>query len=111
MQSSRLSGANCEQLKNAMVNSDVDQARIAITAFIAGLYSDVYTEANINELVRLIENSCGIDGELFCFHCIDTLPGQTEIILRIRVNGVDVLKIIDLSHTPANKIKFVNMHN
>jgi hypothetical protein len=111
-QSARLSSANCERLKNAMVKHDVDEARAAITAFIAALYSDVYTEANINELMRFIENSCGsIDADLFCFSCIDTLPPQTEIILRLKMGSVTIVKVIDLTYTPANKIRFANMHN
>lgn len=111
-QSSRLFNADCEQLKNAMVNHDVDQARAAITAFIAGLYSDLHTEANMIELVRLIERSCSaIDAELLCFACIDTLPEQSEIKLRLTVGGTTIVKVIDLSYTPANRIRFVNMHN
>jgi hypothetical protein len=111
-QSSRLSGVNCERLKNAMINHDVDEARVAITEFIANLYSDLHTEANVNELVRLIENSCGtIDAALFCFACIDTLPPQTEIILRLKIGGQTIVKVIDLSYTPANRLKFVSMHN
>jgi hypothetical protein len=111
-QAARVSNINCELLQNAMVNNDVAQVRTAITAFIAGLYTDVYTEPNLNELIRLIENTCNsIDGELFCFNCIKTLPPQSEIILRLNVGGTTIVKVIDLSSTPANKMKFVNMHD
>lgn len=112
LQSARTSSANCERLKNAIVNHNVDQARVAITEFIAGLYTDVYTETNINELLRLIENTCtSIDGELYCFNCIKTLPEQSEIILRLNTGGTTIVKVIDLSYTPANRMKFVNMHD
>jgi hypothetical protein len=111
-QSARVSSANCERLKKAMINHDVDEARIAITEYIAALSTDVFSGATIDELIRLIEKNCiAIDADLVCVSCIDTLPAQSEITLRLTSAGTTMVKIIDLSYTPANKIRFVSMHN
>jgi uncharacterized membrane protein YvbJ len=101
----------CNNLKGGIVANDKDQVKTAITSFISGLQSNDYTEANINQLCQRISSSCDVQVEAFCFDCIKTLPGQTEIRISVNAGGASTSKIIDLSYTSTNKIVFQNMHD
>jgi hypothetical protein len=101
----------CNSLKEGIVGNDPGQVKTAITGFISGLQNNDYTEANINQLSQLITSSCDVVVDVFCFDCIKTLPGQTEIRISFNAGGASATKIIDLSYTSSNKIIFQNMHD
>jgi hypothetical protein len=101
---------NCQQLKTAAYTDDINTVRSIITAYIAGLPSQVYSEENIQLLTERI-SKCDIVSSMLCFDCIKTLPAQTEITLSFVYNGSTVNKVIDLSYSANNKIVFHNLHN
>src|SRR4029078_10445466 len=72
-------GDHCQELRGGVTNSNVEQVKHVITQFINGLPSQDYTEENINNLVRVIEDYCDCSAALLCFDCVQTLPSQTEI--------------------------------
>jgi hypothetical protein len=107
-----LRSGSCQQLKNAMINDDKQQAIDAIEDYIASMPSKQYTQQNIENLLQAIEGSqsCSLQAQLLCFDCIHTLPSQTEI--RIMTNSLSpVEKTIDLSYDALNTITVVNMHD
>lgn len=102
---------NCKNLKEAVAANNTEQVRKIITEYIGNLPSDDYTEQNLNKLTQNISNLCEITSGTYCFNCIQTLPGQSEIWVSFLWNGATVKKTIDISYTPANKMNFVNMHD
>ena len=69
----------CQELRDGVTNSNVEEVRHVITQFINGLSSQDYTEENINNLVNVIEDYCDGSAAMLCFDCVRTLPSQTEI--------------------------------
>jgi hypothetical protein len=90
---------NCTKLKEAVAANNTEQVGKIITEYIDNLPSKDYTEQNLSKLTRNISNLCNITSGVYCFNCIQTLPGQSEIWVSI-----------DITYTPANKMKFSNMH-
>jgi len=101
----------CQELRNGVINSNVEQVNYVITQFINGLPSQDYTEENINKLVNLIEDYCDGSAAMLCFDCIKTLPSQTEIQIWYPVTGGLVNKTIDITYTTNNEMKFSNLHD
>ena len=98
----------CELLAGSLVNNDSEGVKTQITSFINGLPSRQNTAENLDKLVEAISGHCGISARVLCFNCIKTLPLQSEIA--ITFSNPSVEKIIDISYTPSNEMKFVNMH-
>jgi hypothetical protein len=98
----------CEELREKMTNNDKEGVRTIITRYINGLPSQKYTAQNLDNLVKAINRQCGIRGEVRCFDCIETLPTQSEIVLRFSSPSIE--KVIDISYTSVNTMIFVNMH-
>jgi hypothetical protein len=98
----------CEEFREKMMNNDKEAVKTIITKYIDGLSSQKYTAQNLDNLLKAINRQCGIRGELLCFDCIETLPTQSEIKLRLSSPAIE--KVIDISYTSANTMKFVNMH-
>jgi hypothetical protein len=102
---------NCENLKNAVVIGAKDDIKSIITFFIEKLPSKDYTEQNINALASSLSNECSISTTVFCFDCIFTLPGMSEIQITVTSNQPNISKVVDISYTPDNKMKCVNVHD
>jgi hypothetical protein len=100
--------SGCELLTGSLVNNDIEGVKSQISSLISGLPSREYNAANLDKLVEAISGSCKISARVLCFNCIKTLPPQSEI--SITFSNPSVEKIIDLSSTPSNEMKFVNMH-
>ena len=106
-----LRSGSCQQLYAAAMNMDIQQAREAITNYIAGLPSQAYTEANLVKLVQAINSGlCTGTASLFCFDCIQTLPAQSEIFLSLGPGGIHGQAVIDISSDGANNMVFRNLH-
>ena len=101
---------NCDKLKSAIVNSDKEKARDAITAFIRHMQDRNYTDENLRKLANEIDSECDINTTVLCFDCILTLPGQSEIMLSFQSGSSTLTRVIDISYSPDNKMKFSNMH-
>ena len=100
--------SGCELLTGSLVNNDIEGVKSQISSLISGLPSKEYNAANLDKLVEAITGSCKISARVLCFNCIKTLPPQSEI--SITFSNPSIEKIIDLSSTPSNEMKFVNMH-
>lgn len=111
-----LRAPSCQQLESAAVNLDDQQAKEAISAYIANLPSQEYTEANLVKLVQTINGSvqtnggCSFTASLFCFDCIKTLPSQSEIFISLGPGGTNGQVVIDISYNPANKMLYKGLH-
>ena len=104
-------GDYCQELRDGVTNSNVEQVKHVITQFINGLPSQDYTEANINNLVKVIEDYCDGSAAMLCFDCVQTLPSQTEIQIWYPGSSDLVNKIIDITYTTNNEMKFGNLHD
>jgi hypothetical protein len=98
----------CEEFREKMMNNDKEAVKTIITRYIDGLSSQKYTAQNLDNLLKTINSQCGIGGEVLCFDCIETLPSQSEIVLRFSSPTIE--KVIDISYTNTNTMKFVNLH-
>jgi len=101
----------CKELRDGVTNSNVEKVRLVITQFINGLPSQDYTEENINNLVHVIEDYCDGSATVLCFDCVQTLPSQTEIQIWYPGTSGLVNKIIDITYTSNNEMKFSNLHD
>ena len=101
----------CESLTVAMKSDDVEAAKAAIMKYVNGLPSQEYTRENLEKLNAALSGQCVTTAELLCFSCIYTLPAQSEIKVSIFYQGTLLYKVFDISYTPDNKIKVVNMHD
>jgi hypothetical protein len=101
---------NCAKLKEAVAANNTEQVSKIITEYIGNLPSDDYTAQNITKLTQNISNLCDVTSGVYCFNCIQTLPGQSEIWVSFLSGGATIKKTIDITYTPANKMKFANMH-
>jgi len=104
-------GDYCQELRDGVTNSNVEQVKHAITQFINSLPSQDYTEENINNLVHAIEDDCDGSAALLCFDCVKTLPSQTEIQIGYPGTTGLVNKTIDITYTTNNEMKFSNLHD
>jgi hypothetical protein len=100
--------SSCFLLMGYLINNDSEAVKSQITSMIGQLPSRQYTSENLDKLVEAISGSCRIPARVQCFNCIKTLPPQSEIV--ITLSNPSVEKIIDISSTPSNEMKFVNMH-
>jgi hypothetical protein len=101
---------NCTKLKDAVAANNTEQVSKIITEYISNLPSDDYTAQNITKLTQNISNLCNITSGVYCFDCIKTLPSQTEIWVSFLSGEATIKKTIDITYTPANRMKFANMH-
>lgn len=100
----------CQKLKDAMALNNRETVKSIILEFIGSLPSQEYTQQNLNALAESLTSQCTISAEVLCFDCIDTLPGQSEIKVSFISSGTLTHKIIDISYSPDNTMKFLNMH-
>lgn len=94
-----------------MAADNVQEVIKLISKKVEQLSSQNYTQENLTNLAASLSNECDISVQVLCFSCIQTLPEQSEIRLSFNDSGSPVAKTIDISYTPDNKIKIVNMHN
>jgi len=70
-----------------------------------------YSEGNLDELASKITDRCNIPATADCFNCIKTNPPQTEMIFSLVQAGATIQKRLDISYTPDNKMKILNVHD
>lgn len=104
------SDQECRELKDAMATNNIDAVKTIITQSITRLPSQNNTQQNLDALATSLSGQFTISAEVLCFGCIQTLPEQSEIKLSFISSGSPIYKIIDISYSPDNKMKFVNMH-
>lgn len=101
----------CNKLQAGMITNSKEEVKSIISLFINNLPSNIYTESNLNLLAGSLSGQCNISANVLCFDCIKTLPSQTEIRLSFTSSGSTVVKTIDISYSPDNKMRVVNMHD
>jgi hypothetical protein len=99
----------CEKLKESIATNNTEDAKSLITQFINRLPSADYAAQNLDNLAASL-SQCSISATVLCFDCIQTLPSQSEIRLSFNSSGAAIAKTFDISYTPDNKMKVVNMH-
>ena len=105
------SNRKCQQLKDEMAADNVQEVIKLVAKKVDQLSSQNYTQENLTTLAASLASECGISAQVLCFNCIQTLPGQSEIRFSFNDSGSLIARTIDISYTPDNKIKIVNMHN
>jgi len=100
----------CERLKSALATQDRESTKMLITAYIRRLPSKEYTEKNLKVLASLLSKQCSISTVEYCFDCIQTMPGESEIRLTFTSNQSNIVRAIDISYTPDNQMEFINVH-
>lgn len=107
---------DCQQLRNGILNSD----KLAIGNEISKLTPDLTPvpvsgdnighSANLETLIRRLNQCEEISAQTVCYACIDTYPPQSEIIITTITGNREVLRVIDIK-TPANgSLEFISVH-
>ena len=101
-----LDNSDCDNLRNGLLTNDTK----LVTRSIGSLLTS-YSEGNLDELARKITDRCDIPATANCFNCIKTNPPQTEMIFSFAQPGATIQKKLDISYTPDNKMKILNVHD
>jgi hypothetical protein len=99
-----LNNSDCDNLKDGLLMNDT---KLVIKNIGSMLTS--YSEGNLDELANKITDRCNIPARVDCFSCIKTNPPQTEIIFSFVQSGSTIQKRLDISYTPDNKMKILNV--
>ena len=100
-----LDNSDCDNLRNGLLMNDTK----LVTKSIGSLLTS-YSEGNLEELASKITERCNIPATV-CFNCIKTNPPQTEMIFSFVQPGATIQKRLDISYTPDNKMKILNVHD
>jgi len=101
-----LNNSDCDNLRNGLLMNDTK----LVTKSIGSLLTS-YSEGNLDELASKITDRCNIPATVDCFNCIKTNPPQTEMIFSLVQAGATIQKRLDISYTPDNKMKILNVHD
>jgi len=101
-----LDNSDCDNLKEGLLMNDTK----LVTKSIGSLLTS-YSEGNLDELASKITDRCNIPATVDCFNCIKTNPPQTEMIFSFVQPGATIQKRLDISYTPDNKMKILNVHD
>jgi hypothetical protein len=102
---------DCEDLKNAIITDNQNDIKAIVTSHINKLPSKNYTEQNINALASSLSGTCSISTLIYCYDCIATLPGMSEIEVKVTSTQPNVKKVLDISYDAANKMTCASVHN
>ena len=101
-----LNNSDCDNLRNGLLMNDTK----LVTKSIGSLLT-LYSEGNLDELASKLTDRCNIPATVDCFNCIKTNPPQTEMIFSLVQAGATIQKRLDISYTPDNKMKILNVHD
>ena len=97
--------SDCDNLRNGLLMNDTE----LVTRSIGSLLT-LYSEGNLDELARKITDRCNIPATVD-FNCIKTNPPQSELVFSFVQPGATIQKRLDISYTPDNKMKILNVHD
>jgi hypothetical protein len=60
-------------------------------------------QLNLELFVERLEEDCFLDAEIECYACIETLPHQSHVIIRMDSSNIQVLRTLDIL-TPADSV-------
>jgi len=101
-----LNNSDCDNLRNGLLMNDTKLVAKSIGSLLTS-----YSEGNLDELASKITDRCNIPATVDCFNCIKTNPPQTEMIFSLVQAGTTIQKRLDISYTPDNKMKILNVHD
>jgi len=100
---------DCENLKQGVLSDNFVLVKTAINNYIEQLSSNLHTQEDLDKLVAYISTKC-TNATAFCYNCIFTYPGQSEIIITFNSGGSTIKKVIDITGHPYEKMRFGSMH-
>ena len=109
-------GLNCDLLKTGIINYDQSSVRTEISKLTTDLTPVPITGdtfGQLNNFDKLIDriNKCGnMTAELSCYACIETNPPTSEIILKTDSSGVQIQRVMDISTSNKESLKFGGLH-
>jgi hypothetical protein len=89
---------DCEKFISALELEDVQKVKEIVQQYIIQSAAFTHTAENLEKLASFISRNCDVTATVFCYACIDTYPGQSEIILRFRSGMNQVVRVLDLSN-------------
>jgi hypothetical protein len=108
---------SCEALKSglsanneAIVANEINTASSDLMPLPATPADEYGQSQNINILVQRLSDKCGINAELLCYSCIETLPAQSEIRITFTENSTTYSRVLDISVNQQNMLIFHGMH-
>jgi len=96
----------CDNLINGLIAEDVK-----IVSNVLRNELTFYSRENLNKLAATVSKKCNITASQVCFDCIYTMPAQSELRIAFNQAGTSIEKTIDISHTSANKMILLDIHN
>jgi len=109
-------GLNCDLLKTGIINYDQSSVRTEISKLTADLTprpiaGDTFGQSNnLDKLIDRISKCGTVTAELRCYACIYTLPPQSEIILKTDSAGIQIQRVMDISTSDKESLKFGGLH-
>ena len=104
------------KLKEAIINQDNDLAKPEFLKLLANTTPDPTSDdptgqkENIDKLIQAINASNVLTAELFCYNCILTYPGQSEITVEVDSSGTSISKIVDILTPEDDILSFRDIH-
>ena len=109
-------GLNCDLLKTGIINYDQSSVQTEISKLTADLTpmpttGDTFGQLNnFNKLIDRISKCGTMTAELSCYACIETNPPTSEIILKTDSSGKQIQRVIDISTSNKESLKFGGLH-
>ena len=100
-----LGDSDCDNLRNGLLMNDTKLVNKSIENLLTS-----YSEGNLDELARKITDRCNIPATVD-FNCVKTNPPQSEMVFLFVQPGATIQKRLDISYTPDNKMKILNVHD
>jgi len=100
-----LNNSDCDNLRNGLLMNDTKLVAKSIGSLLTS-----YSEGNLDELAYKITDRCNIPATVD-FNCIKTNPPQSEMVFSFVQPGATIQKRLDISYTPDNKMKILNVHD
>lgn len=92
-------------LDETAVRNDIDGWLAAYEASNANGHADI-----IGKWVQSLRDECGFDATLTCVSCIETLPPQSEVLIRVDSMGVIVDRTLDIAMPDEGPMNFRAIH-
>jgi hypothetical protein len=103
--------ADSNKLKAAILAGKPDDVETEINKVCASLSnSSSNSDYALTELSNAILVQCKLNASVLCYNCISTLPAQSELKIAVSYQGIQKVKIIDISRS-GNRLVFAGMHD
>ena len=109
---------NCKNLEFALISEN----DTLMSSEINGLTIDLFPNPiqgdkighsnNLDVLVDRLNNNCdNLIATVFCYACIKTDPPQSELIIEVDYDSIQIKKVIDIVTSDGRILKAVSMHD